>query len=101
MQSLSIIIPAYNEERTIVELLDAVRTVELVGGITKEIIVVDDASTDQTYALVQEYIGRWSDLKIQLYQHEKNAGICGYDTHRANPGCLILAPRSSPKNQDS
>jgi len=73
MQSLSIIIPAYNEERTIVQLLDAVRLVDL-KGMSKEIVVVDDASNDQTNALVQKYIDRWSDLNIELFIHDKNKG---------------------------
>ncbi len=74
MKSLTIIIPAYNEERTIIELLDAVREVSLVGGITKEIIVIDDASTDQTASLVTEYIQSHSEVNMQLCQHYTNKG---------------------------
>lgn len=74
MKSLTIIIPAYNEERTIIELLDAVREVSLVGGITKEIIVIDDASTDQTASLVTEYIQSHSEVNMQLCQHHTNKG---------------------------
>jgi glycosyltransferase involved in cell wall biosynthesis len=49
MPTLSIVIPAYNEERFIGRLLELVRAVPLEAlGVTKEIIVVDDCSTDRT-----------------------------------------------------
>ncbi|MFH2056777.1 MAG: glycosyltransferase, partial [bacterium] len=44
---LSIVIPCYNEESTILELLRRVQAVDL-GGVKKEVIVVDDCSTDRT-----------------------------------------------------
>ena len=51
MPTLSIVIPAYNEERFIGTLLDQVRAVDLAAlGVEKEIIVVDDCSTDRTSA---------------------------------------------------
>lgn len=43
---LSIIIPLYNEKNTVRELLDQVRAAQLPGGMQKEIIIVDDGSTD-------------------------------------------------------
>jgi len=52
LKTISIIIPAYNESKTIVELLSLVNKVDL-GIIKKEIIVVDDNSTDDTYNLVK------------------------------------------------
>ena len=49
MRTLSIVIPAYNEERFIGTLLDRIRAVDLDSlDIAKEIIVVDDCSTDRT-----------------------------------------------------
>ena len=49
MATLSIVIPAYNEERFIGTLLDKIRAVDLQSlGIEKEIIVVDDCSSDRT-----------------------------------------------------
>jgi glycosyltransferase involved in cell wall biosynthesis len=50
---LSIIIPAYNEEKTIAEVIAAVRAVDLPSGLSKEIIVVDDGSRDATAAVVE------------------------------------------------
>lgn len=62
---LSVLIPVYNEEPTIDELLAAVLKVE----IPKEIIVVDDCSTDGTAALLE----RWSD-KVRVLGHSVNRG---------------------------
>jgi dolichol-phosphate mannosyltransferase len=55
MALLSVIIPAYNEERTILPLLERVIAVRL-PGIKKEIIIIDNNSTDRTATLVREYI---------------------------------------------
>ena len=52
---LSIIIPAYNEERTIHLILDKVRDVQLTGGIDKELIIVNDCSSDDTEGAIQRY----------------------------------------------
>lgn len=64
---LSILIPAYNEERTIAELLDLVLATDV--GAEKEIIAVDDASTDRTF----EILGRYRD-RIRVVRHERNRG---------------------------
>jgi dolichol-phosphate mannosyltransferase len=64
---LSVIIPAYNEEKTINELIKRVQAVKL-GKIKKELIVVDDASSDKTKEIV-------SNLKqIKLVSHKINKG---------------------------
>ncbi len=64
---LSIIVPCYNEERTIVRLIDKVRGVNLPGW-EKEIIVVDDKSTDKTREILREING------LKCIFHEKNQG---------------------------
>jgi len=56
INSLSILIPAYNEANTIISILDKVLKVELMNDISKEIIVIDDCSDDGTYDLVKNYI---------------------------------------------
>ena len=53
MIKLSVIVPAYNEEKTIIQLLKKVRDVEI-NGVTKEIIVIDDCSVDNTLSLLEE-----------------------------------------------
>ena len=62
---LSVIVPVYNEAGTIIETLKAVMAAKPEN---KEIIVVDDASTDGTYEQLKEISG------IKLIRHEKNQG---------------------------
>ena len=68
MKKLSIIIPAYNEEATIAELIKRVKEVKLPNGIGKEIVVVNDASTDKTLAIARKVRG------IRVLNHKKNQG---------------------------
>lgn len=49
MKKLSIIIPAYNEERTIYQILEKIEQVELIDQIEKEILIIDDGSKDLTF----------------------------------------------------
>ncbi|MGD8863318.1 MAG: glycosyltransferase family 2 protein [Myxococcales bacterium] len=67
---LSIVIPAYNEEATIEALIDRVRTVHL-DGIDKEIVVVDDCSTDATRDILRRLEGLGM---IRAFHHERNQG---------------------------
>jgi len=71
---LSIVIPAYNEERTIHEILDAVRAVELDGGMKKEVIIVDDCSSDNTMGRLEEYSKEHPEMGLSLHKHEVNKG---------------------------
>jgi glycosyltransferase involved in cell wall biosynthesis len=66
--TLSVVIPAYNEEATIAGILDRVHAVE---GISKEIIVVDDCSSDRTRELIE---GELRERIGQVICHEKNQG---------------------------
>ena len=79
---LSILIPAYNEERTIHLILDKVREVNLLEGASKEIIIVNDCSSDGTVVKIEEYIANNPELFIQLYSQEKNMGK-GAAIHKA------------------
>lgn len=67
---ISIIIPAYNEEKTITLVLDKVLTVMLPEGMSREVIVVNDGSCDQTKEVLNRYNGR-QDVKIL---HQVNQG---------------------------
>lgn len=71
---LSVVIPAYNEEKTIQTILDKVRTVQLIGGVAKEIIVVNDCSKDLTEQKVEEYRRIHPETELSYYRHEVNRG---------------------------
>ena len=73
-EKLSIIIPAYNEEKTIHYILDKVLAVELINNISKEIIIVNDCSNDNTKKVVKEYINNHKTTDITLFSHEVNKG---------------------------
>jgi len=64
---ISIIIPAYNEEKTIAAVIRRVEAVAL-QGVTKEIIVIDDASTDRTREVIKNI------PNVHAISHSKNAG---------------------------
>lgn len=74
LKKLSIIIPAYNEANTIHLILDRIKEVELIHGIHKEIVMVNDCSKDQTKERIEEYIRENPEMDIQLYSHEVNKG---------------------------
>ena len=71
---LSIVIPAYNEERTIHLILDKVKAVQLIGGLEKELILVNDCSKDDTEGAILKYKAANPELNIQYYAHEVNKG---------------------------
>ena len=71
---LSIIIPAYNEERTISSILDKVSEVVLINGIEKEIVVVNDCSKDQTVAAVKQFCLANPEMNIRLFHQPVNMG---------------------------
>lgn len=66
--------PAFNEARTIHLILDKVKAVSLIGGIEKEVVIVNDCSTDETEGRIKEYISENPDLNIQYYNQPKNLG---------------------------
>jgi len=74
LTTLSIIVPAYNEERTIETILDKIGSVELIDNVGKEIIIVNDASSDATDAKVKAYLSAHPDVDIKYFQHEVNQG---------------------------
>jgi glycosyltransferase involved in cell wall biosynthesis len=75
IKKLSIIIPAYNEGRTIHLILDKVRQVNLINNIQKEIIIVNDASKDNTKEAIENYIRQFGQsMEISLFNQEVNQG---------------------------
>lgn len=73
-KSLSIIIPCYNEEKTIHRILNKVNEVVLHNGITKEIIIVNDCSRDGSKEVLEKYIAEHPTINYRLINHEKNKG---------------------------
>ncbi|NNF01947.1 MAG: glycosyltransferase family 2 protein [Bacteroidia bacterium] len=71
---LSIIIPCYNEEKTIHEILDKVKKVQLLNNIQKEVILVNDCSKDDTKGRLEKYIAENPEVNFQLFNHEVNKG---------------------------
>ena len=65
---LSIIVPVYNEEKTVPELLKRVERLKI-DGVDKEVIVVDDGSSDHSVANIKNQISN-----IKLIIHKKNMG---------------------------
>ncbi len=71
-EKLSIIIPAYNEARTIHKILDKVEEVKLINGIEKELVIVNDCSKDDTSAVVKAYMA--GKPHIKFVEHAVNQG---------------------------
>lgn len=74
INKLSIVIPAYNEGKTIHFILNKVKAVNLINNISKEVIIVNDCSTDETETAIQKYMAANPGLNIQYYKHEINKG---------------------------
>jgi len=74
ISKLSIIIPAYNEGPTIHRILDKVREVHLPEGVQKEVIVVNDCSTDNTEEAIERYRESFPELGIIYLAHAVNKG---------------------------
>ena len=70
LRKLSVVVPVYNERNTLVEVLRRMRAVELPDGIEKEIIVVDDGSTDGT----RDVLRQLGDSTVRIVMLDKNQG---------------------------
>ena len=70
IRKLSVIVPVFNERTTLVEVIRRMRTVELPDGIEREIIVIDDGSTDGT----RDVLRQLGDSTVRVLRHETNRG---------------------------
>ena len=70
----TILIPVYNEEATIIELLDRIKRVKLVYGMNKQLVIVNDGSNDKTADLVLDYQKKNLHHDILYISHAKNRG---------------------------
>jgi glycosyltransferase involved in cell wall biosynthesis len=71
---LSILVPVFNEENTISLILDKLLDVVLIDGIEKEIIIVNDCSTDSTGQVIEDFISANQGLDIHYSRHSENKG---------------------------
>jgi len=71
---LSIIVPAYNEGPTIANICEKLRQVRLIRGMEREVVIVNDSSSDNTEEAVFRYRERNPDLPIRYFAHERNMG---------------------------
>lgn len=74
MKTLSIVIPAFNEEKTIVKILNKIKGAELPINWDKEILITNDCSTDNTELAIKEYMDKNSEMDISYFKHYKNKG---------------------------
>ncbi|WP_026839478.1 glycosyltransferase family 2 protein [Gillisia sp. JM1] len=82
MKKLSILIPAYNEEKTISSILEVLKDLKLEYPLEKELIIVNDFSTDRTKELIEDFIKFNPELSIKLHNQEFNQGK-GAALHKA------------------
>jgi glycosyltransferase involved in cell wall biosynthesis len=71
---LSIIIPAYNESKTIRLILEKVQSAQLIEEVGKEIIVVNDCSKDDTRSVIEQYIKDFPGSPVTLFDQQVNTG---------------------------
>ena len=74
MKKLSVIIPFFNEEKTINKLLNNLVKVKLIENIQTQIILINDCSKDKTEAVVKNFIKLHPNEEIQYFKHNKNRG---------------------------
>ncbi|WP_299251653.1 glycosyltransferase family 2 protein [uncultured Lacinutrix sp.] len=74
IKKLTIVVPVFNEGNTIHLILNKIKQVKLINNIKKEVIIINDCSTDSTNASVKKYIESNRELDIKYYEHDKNKG---------------------------
>ncbi len=71
---LSIVIPSYNEAKTIHLILNKIKAVQLLNNMEKEVIIVDDCSRDNTTEVLEKYRLENPELPISIFSHQVNMG---------------------------
>lgn len=73
---LSIVLPVYNEERALPGVLDEALAALATASVAWEIVLVDDASTDRSPEILEDYRRRHPNV-LRIIRHETNRGIMG------------------------
>ena len=74
IKKLSILIPVFNEANTIYSILEKIKYTQLLNNIDREIIIVNDCSTDNTLSIINKYKEKNKELDIKLFSLEYNQG---------------------------
>lgn len=74
MNKLSIVIPVYNEEATILKILKKLEDVKLLGGLKKELVLINDCSKDKSEEIILDFQKKHPKLEIVYQKHSKNKG---------------------------
>ena len=98
-ESLSVVVPCYNEEEVLGELLRRLNMVLEGLGIAYEIVLVDDGSKDRTWELMQE--AQRTDARLKVIRLSRNYGhqlalSCGLDQARGDVVLIIDADLQDP-----
>ena len=72
--TLSIIIPVYNEEKSILNILNELNNVDLINNVKKQLIIIDDCSSDNSKKIIQNFAISNKDLDILIESHQINKG---------------------------
>ena len=73
-RKLSVLVPVFNEEKTVEAILNKLNDLELIHDIEKEIIVVNDCSRDNTKQKIKNFMIQHPNLELQYLKHEVNQG---------------------------
>jgi glycosyltransferase involved in cell wall biosynthesis len=74
-KKLSVVIPAYNENRTIQKILESIISVKFVYPVETQILVIDDASTDDTIKKVEAFCSKYPEVNLTILNQSHNMGI--------------------------
>ncbi|MDD4761543.1 MAG: glycosyltransferase family 2 protein [Candidatus Pacebacteria bacterium] len=86
---LSIIIPVFNEEKTLKEVINKIEMVNLIGNLEREIVLVEDASRDLTGKIMEEYEKK-EGFKVIRHKENKGKGASVTDGIKAASGDFLI-----------
>ena len=89
-QTLSVVIPVYNEEQTIAELVKRVQSVDLGPQVVKELVLVNDCSKDGTGAQIDKLAKEWPNLRALHHEVNKGKGAALRTGFEAATGDMVI-----------